>query len=101
MSVISVTEYPQFEKWVIEIHADMFAEWELEASHLLDFDEWVNTEYPEIITAWRNPSRVVSEECVNCSYEYPSVCRNCPFGQWSFGDGNIARGVVSTQGAMS
>ena len=52
MPVVSMLEYPSFEQWVIENYPALFAEWEVEASHLLDLDEWLEMEHPGVIMAW-------------------------------------------------
>ena len=53
MSYILPFEWHAFEAWILENYPDLFEEWEVDASHLLDLDEWLDQEYYYVLDKWR------------------------------------------------
>lgn len=48
-----ISNHRAFEEWMIDRYPLVFNEWELEASHLMDLDEFVRREYHEVWDEWR------------------------------------------------
>lgn len=51
-----------FEQWLGANRPELWEEWELEASHLLDVDEWIQHEHWQVWDEWRKHLAAVEED---------------------------------------